>query len=312
MATKALIPPIEERSVSVVTRPGGVCAARFLALGSPCEILLATGDTERARRLAQAGVAEAWRIERKYSRYRPDSIVSRINASQGVPVPVDTETAHLLDYAAHCHVLSEGRFDITSGVLRHAWNFDGSGRVPDAALVESLRQRVGFGSLRRSGTTVQLPAGMEIDLGGIAKEYAVDRALDILAVAPEPVLVNFGGDLRASAPPGAVPWQVAVEAPERTEATSGDKGPPAFVLELTRGALATSGDAHRYVLNEGRRYGHLLDPTTGWPVRDAPHSVTVAAATCVEAGTWSTLAMLQGVRAESFLEELGLRYWCIR
>ncbi len=119
------------------------------------------------------------------------------------------------------------------------------------------------------------------------------------------MLVNFGGDLCANAPPGPQPWQVGVEGLARAQQ-------PALVLELSRGALATSGDTHRFLLRDGVRYGHVLDPRTGWPVRGAPRSVTVAAATCIEAGTLSTLALLQGENAEAFLDGLGARYWCLR
>jgi thiamine biosynthesis lipoprotein len=299
------VPPIEQRQVDWEQRPGGVHAARFLAMGCPCEILVAADDVRVAEPLAREAVAEAWRIERKFSRYRPDSVVAAINASAGRPVPVDAETQRLLDYAAHCHVLSGGLFDITSGVLRRAWTFDGSERVPDAARIAALRPLIGFERLRREGDALTVPEGMEIDLGGLAKEYAVDRALEALQGAGPPVLVNFGGDLRASAPPGAHAWQVGVESVARD-------ADPAMVLELTRGALATSGDAHRYVQRAGVRYGHILDPRTGWPVQGAPRSVTVAAASCVEAGTLSTIGLLQGAGAEAFLDELRVRYWCIR
>jgi thiamine biosynthesis lipoprotein len=231
--------------------------------------------------------------------------VAALNASGGRPVPMDAETQRLLDYAGHCHALSEGLFDITSGVLRRAWSFDGSARVPDAARIAALLPRIGFARLQRVGDALVVPEGMEIDLGGLAKEYAVDRALEALQSAGPPVLVNFGGDLRASAPPGPQPWQVGVEG-------LAPKGGPALVLELTRGALATSGDTHRYVQRAGVRYGHILDPRTGWPVQGAPRSVTVAAASCVEAGTLSTIALLQGAGAEAFLDGLGVRYWCQR
>ena len=89
-------------------------------------------------------------------------------------------------------------------------------------------------------------------------------------------------------------------------------GAMAAMLELSQGALATSGDARRFLLRDGIRYGHILNPQTGWPVKDAPRSVTVAAGTCVEAGLTATLAMLQGEDAEVFLKEEGFRAWCIR
>jgi thiamine biosynthesis lipoprotein len=300
-----IMPPIGQRTISVEPRPGGIYAGRFLAMGCPCEILAAAPDIKTAQALARRGADEAWRIERKFSRYRGDSVVAAINASAGRAVRIDAETRRLLDYAAHCHALSDGLFDVTSGVLRRAWTFDGTDRIPDAAAIDALRARVGFGRLRCDGDTVALPVGMEIDLGGIAKEYAVDRALAALQDARLPVLVNFGGDLCTDAAPAAQPWQVGVES---TVAGA----PPAMVLELSAGALATSGDAHRYVERQGVRYGHILDPRSGWPVVGAPRSVTVAAATCVEAGTLSTIAYLQGSGAEAFLDEMGVRYWCIR
>jgi FAD:protein FMN transferase len=301
--------PIDQRPIEVAALEGGVHAVRFLALGSPCEILVAAPGPDTAARWARPGIEEAWRIERKFSRYRDDSVIAAMNAGRGDPVPIDAETRRLIDFAAHCYTLSGGLFDITSGVLRRAWNFDRSDRLPDPALVAQLRTRVGFGRIVREAGAIRVPSGMELDLGGIAKEYAVDRALEAIEAsgmggAPA-VLVNFGGDLRANHTPDARPWQVGVE-----DAASGQA--PAMVVELARGALATSGDAHRFLLRDGVRYGHILDPRTGWPVRDAPHAVTVAAASCVEAGTLSTIAMLQGAGAEKFLEGLGVRYWCQR
>jgi thiamine biosynthesis lipoprotein len=85
-----------------------------------------------------------------------------------------------------------------------------------------------------------------------------------------------------------------------------------LVLDLEHGALATSGDSRRFLLKDGIRYGHILDPRTGWPVRAAPRSVTVAASSCTEAGLLSTLALLHGSRAHEFLEEQGVRYWILQ
>jgi thiamine biosynthesis lipoprotein len=147
---------------------------------------------------------------------------------------------------------------------------------------------------------------MEIDFGGIGKEYAVDRAAALLRHAAEPCLVNLGGDLAVTGPSaGGRPWRIGIEALDAS-------GKPARVLELRRGALATSGDARRFLLKDGHRYGHVLDARTGWPVEGAPRSVTVAAATCTEAGTFSTLALLQGAGAEEFLRAQRVEFWCLR
>src|SRR6187399_1562711 len=146
---------------------------------------------------------------------------------------------------------------------------------------------------------------MEIDLGGIGKEYAVDRAAALAeAAGNDAVLVNFGGDLFASGlRRGARPWTVGVDDPESPG------GAPLIALEIGRGGLATSGNARRFVRDRGRRLGHILDPTTGWPVDGAPQSVTVLAASCLEAGTFATLASLRGAGARAFLEAEGVRHW---
>ena len=116
-----------------VTRTGFGWTGTFLAMGSPCEVLLEGGRRADAERWTRTAAAEAWRIEDKYSRYLPDSALSRINRSAGRPIDTDAETARLLDFAAQLHSLSDGRFDVTSGVLRRVWTFDGSDRVPTPA-----------------------------------------------------------------------------------------------------------------------------------------------------------------------------------
>lgn len=284
-------------------RAGDVLAVRFGAMASPCELLLHTADRDSALELGAAAAAEAWRIEKKYSRYRQDSIVTWIHGQCGSSVRLDEETASLIDFARQCFELSAGLFDITSGILRQAWKFDGSDRVPAAAAVERLLLLVGFDKLRWRRPFLTLPAGMELDFGGIGKEYAIDKAYDLLvARCPVPFLVNFGGDLRASRPLPHGPWKVGIERPDTDRSA-------AVMLEVEYGALATSGDSHRFVLKDGIRYGHVLDPRTGWPVPGAPRSVTVAASSCTEAGLLSTLAMLKGAEAQRFLEDQAVRNW---
>jgi thiamine biosynthesis lipoprotein len=280
---------------------------RFTAMAGPCEVLVDTDSPYRAQRALELARAEAQRIERKFSRYRPDSEVSRINGAGGQPVVVDDETAHLLDYAATCHDVSEGMFDITSGVLRRAWRFDGGDRVPTEAEVTDLLRCVGWTRVVWDGRTLTLPAGMEIDLGGVGKEYAVDRVSNLIATEiPDAFVVNFGGDLYASgARRGSRPWGIGLDDPERTGAAAIER------IELSQGGLATSGDARRFVWCHGKRLGHILNPKTGWPIEDAPRSVTVIGPTCVEAGTLSTLAYLQGRGAREFLQAEGARFWIL-
>lgn len=286
----------------------GAWRGRFKAMASPCELLVEGADEAQARVLLEAAAAEALRIEAKFSRYRDDSVIAMLHRSRGEPVAVDDETALLLDYAAACHAMSDGLFDVTSGVLREAWRFDGSDRVPTADRVRVLVERIGWHKLHWQRPKIVLPPGMEIDLGGIGKEYAVDRVLALLrSQAALPMLVNFGGDLAVSGlRADGRAWQVGVERPDAQQRSA------VLRLDLSAGALATSGDARRYLLKDGVRYGHILDPRDGWPVRAAPRSVTVAAGRCTEAGTLATLAMLQGPRAEEWLAGQGVPHWVLR
>ncbi len=273
-------------------------------MASPCEVLVDTEDPREAWTALREAEREAHRIERSFSRYREDNVVHRINHSGGRPVTVDDETAMFLDYAATCHEVSGGLFDITSGALRRVWTFDGSDRVPSSAAVAEVLEHVGWHRVRWERPTLTLPAGMEIDLGGIGKEYAVDRAALLIAERVDSAfLVNFGGDLFAGgARRGGRPWGVGIDDPQRTgEAVL-------YRVDLARGGLATTGNARRYVFHHGRRLSHILNPKTGWPVEDPPTAVTVLAETCLEAGTLSTLAYLQGPGAESFLKEQGVTF----
>jgi len=293
-------------ALSLENRPGGIVAVRFAAMASPCELLLPRTDLERALELGGLVAEEAWRIERKYSRYRGDSVIGWIHRHRGSKLAVDAETASLLDFAARCLELTDGLFDVTSGVLREVWTFDGSDRVPSQSDVARLLPFVGFAQLRWERPYLTLPAGMELDFGGFGKEYAVDRAFALLAQRQSsPFLINFGGDLRANCAPPRGAWQVGIERPDVERAA-------AMLLELQCGAVATSGDAHRYLLKDGVRYGHVLDPRTGWPVVGAPRSVTVAAGSCTEAGLLATAALLRNVDAEKFLQLQGVRSWVIR
>ncbi|ANM30372.1 thiamine biosynthesis protein ApbE [Acidobacteria bacterium Mor1] len=283
-------------------------AGEFRAMASPCEVLVLDGDRGLAREILGRVSDEAWRIEAKLSRYRDDNIIHRINHASGSAVEVDEETGRMLDFAQTLYELSEGRFDITSGVLRKVWKFDGSDRIPSDDEVEALLEQIGWYRVRWDGRSIALQPEMQIDLGGIGKEYAVDRAARLAADFTEvPCLVNFGGDLMCSRPRlDGTPWRVGIE---QVDTLPGAQEAVGRTVRLTAGGLATSGDARRFLLKDGVRYPHILDPRRGRPVMDAPRSVTVAAATCTEAGMLATLAMLEGAGAAAFLEGQGATCW---
>ncbi len=283
-------------------------------MGSPCEIQLdVAAGPGRARALHRApveailaaAVAEVERLEARYSRYRDDSFLSDINrvAATGGTIPLDPETAGLLDYAATCHAQSGGLFDITSGILRRAWSFNMSKekRLPEPAEIAPLLERVGFSKLVWRSPVLEFPvAGLELDFGGIVKEYAADRVAALLQAAGTPhALVNLGGDIRAAGPRvDGRAWQVGIRHPRR---------PGALLLRvpLSEGALSTSGDYERCIEIDGVRYGHVLDPRTGWPVRFMA-SASVVGPLCVVAGSASTIALLKGEAGAAWLDDLGL------
>ena len=285
----------------------GLFKVTFIAMGSPCELLVDCDREAEAAMLADIVSTEAWRVEDKFSRYLADNIVHSINSSNGESVSVDDETANLLDFAATLYEMSEHRFDVTSGVLREAWVFNGSDSVPSDQAVRQILTHVGWEKISWHRPDLALGAGMQIDFGGIAKEYAVDKAAGLAAKESiASCLINFGGDLVANgAPSGTNGWQVGIDAVEQSE------GNAQKLIRLRNGGLATSGDARRFLLKDGIRYSHILDPATGWPVTGAPRSITVAADTCTQAGMLATLAMLKGGDAEAFLEDQGYQFWCL-
>lgn len=271
-------------------------------MGSPCEIQLFAKTQARARQVADAAVADVRRLEARYSRYLGDSLLSAINrvAAAGGGIEVDAETAGLLNYALACYEQSGGLFDITSGILRQAWRF-GQGALPDETQIQGLLDRIGWHRLRWNPPRLEFPVpGMELDFGGIVKEYAVDRAAALCREAGiRHGLVNLGGDIKLIGPRAdGAPWRVGIVHPRQQQATL-------QTLALREGAVASSGDYERCLVVDGVRYGHVLNPRTGWPVKHLA-AVSVVGDFCVVAGSASTIAMLMEERGPAWLEALGL------
>lgn len=278
----------------------------FSAMGSRCEVRLAAADAGLARRDANAAIDEVRRIEAKYSRYRRDSVVSTINAAAGLrPVTCDRETQALLAYADTLYHTSWQRFDITSGVLRKAWDYRRA-VLPQPAQLQALLPLVGWPGVVRDGATVYLPLpGMELDFGGFGKEYAVDRAAEVLAArGVAHGYVNLGGDMRFLGPrPDGLAWSIGIQDPRHAADTAAS-------IAVSRGALATSGDYERFMEVDGRRYCHVLDPHSGMPV-SYWRSVSVLAPLAVLAGSCTTTAMLLEQDGLAFLDQSGMSYLAI-
>ena len=275
----------------------------FKAMGSPCELRLYAPSKSRARKAARHAIAEVRRLESKYSRYRADSVTTQINEAAGNAdsLEVDEETAALLDYAAVAYQQSGGLFDISSGILRKAWNFK-SKRVPTQQQIDQLLARIGWEKIVWERPHLILPLkGMELDFGGYVKEYAADTTATVCSEQDiEHGMVDLGGDLRLIGPhPDGSPWRIGIRHPRQPEE-------PMATIELKHGAVASSGDYERFMIVDGRRYGHILSPKSGWPV-DGLASVSVVAEQCLIAGTASTIAMLKGDSdGPAWLDALGL------
>ena len=251
------------------------------------------GGPLRAERLAREVETEALRIEAKFSRYRDASVISEINRNAGrTPVAVDEETEMLVRSALELARLTGGRFDPTVGALRRAWDFK-SGRVPSLEEIDTLLPLVDADSVSVRDRTVFLrKPGMELDLGGVGKEYAVDRAARILVERGiRSAIVNFAGDVRTIGSRGdGHPWKIGVTDPH-------DRGRCRFAVRTLGGAgIATSGDYERGFVKDGVRYHHILDARTGWPARGLS-SVTTIASSAFRAGRFATASFLLGAEA---------------
>lgn len=289
----------------LVKRDDHLLVGSFHAMASPCELLIDTTDIELGDYIFRAVVSEVHRIEKKYSRYLPTSCISHIVLNAGTPTFIDDETYRLFSFADKLYKLSDGAFDITSGVLAKVWNFDGQSSIPSEKEIANCLSLIGWDKVKFSPTDILLPKEMALDLGGIGKEYAVDCAFSIAEkLCSCAFVVNLGGDLRARGPrrDGSL-WSIGIENPDHQNNAK-------KIIEIGTSSIATSGDSRRYLEANGVRYGHLLNPKTGWPVRSGVRSVTIAADTCTTAGMLTSLSLLAPTGAIDFLKaQENILYW---
>jgi len=278
----------------------------FKAMGSACEVVLASHTQNEAESMAKLAIDEVLRIERTYSRYTTDSIIAKINQQAGCwAVKCDDETWALFKFASQLFDQSDGLFDITSGVLRQAWDFKNP-EVPSSQKLEALLPLVGWEKVVLQDQSIALPlAGMEIDLGGFGKEYAADRAAQVLKEkGVTHGYVNLAGDMRFLGPkPTGEPWMIGIQDPRALDQV-------VATLPITMGGLATSGDYERYFELNGQRYCHVLNPKTGMPV-SYWRSVSVTSPATVVSGCTTTMAMLKEAEGLAFLQATGFDFFAI-
>ena len=266
------------------TQEGGILTRSFRAMGSDCEFQLCFGDGSDSQFIFKCLQDELERLESKYSRFRKDSLLSQINL--GKEVNIDNETISLLEHAFNCFEQSEGLFDITAGRLNSLWDFKKK-KVPSQEEISYALSVTDFSKVSWNNGILSMPAGMNVDFGGIVKEYAADT-LAVLAkkFGVQYGLINLGGDIAiVGNKPDGIAWKVGITDPRGTETKIAS-------IDIYSGGLATSGDYKRYFIYEGKRYSHILNPKTGFPCAGL-RAVSVAANLCTVAGSIATIAMLK-------------------
>ncbi|CAN5813945.1 FAD:protein FMN transferase [soil metagenome] len=265
----------------------------FFALGAECELFFSAPRREAAEDFRHEANEWLTSFEQRFSRFLPDSLISKINASAGQEwVAVDAQTEMLLDLCEHYHWISKGAFDATSLPLSRLWDWKRHhDSLPTADEITEAKKHVGWKRVQRAPGRVFLSEpGMHLDFGGLGKEFAVDCLIQLAGVCGiERIMVDLGGDLAVRGePPEGGGWYVGLEDPlDNARCYCG--------IRLRHGAaVATSGDYRRRFEFEGSTYGHIIDCRTGWPVANGTRAVSVIAPHCTTAGVLSTSAMVLG------------------
>lgn len=278
-----------------------VISWQWPAMGTVASLSIRDGEADAALILAKAAIEE---VNARFSVFDPISDVGQINAAAGTDATINLhpQTQHVLDASIHYYHDSKGAFNPLIGPLMEVWGFSRGGEghavfAPSAHTINRAQQLCDLNRLEyHKGNTVRLlDAGMKLDFGAIAKGYAVDIVFERLSAAGHTnMLVNLGGNMRASGVPSSVrkAWHIAIRDPRKALT---DK--PLGVVLLSHGrAIATSGSYEQYVDYRGKRYSHIIDPRTGFPVDDVLQ-VTIVAPTAMAADGLSTTCFVLGAEA---------------
>ena len=279
-------------------------------MGCPCRIILNLPHGSDDHQLFSLLQKEILRLEYEYSFYLKDSVVAKVNNNSGInKTKIDSETASLFEYANTCYEESNGLFDITVAPLRKLWNYqllEKEQVLPRQNQIDNKLKKVGWNKVGITANDIYLPfKGMQIDLGGIVKEYAAD-SLSNIAINNEVIsgLIELGGDIRIfNTSNSNESWPIGIVDPS-------NKRNSLATINLISGALATSGDYERFSVINNKKYSHIINPLTGWPI-DSFSSISVVSEQCIVAGALSTIAILKENRGESWLIDQYVPYLCI-
>jgi thiamine biosynthesis lipoprotein len=268
-----------------------------IAMGTELRLTAWTDDEASALMAFAEVFNEFERLEALMSTWRDDSEVLWLNAAAGgEAVPLSPDVLNVLRQAHEISEWTDGKFDITFGALSELWRFDEDPveRVPDMDAVRARLELIAYEDLEideAAGTARLRRAGMNVNLGGIGKGYAVDRAVEILdARGFDDFLIQAGGDLYVGGEPEGHQWRLGIQDPRGASDT------PFAVMELSDATFSTSGDYERYFISDGRRYHHILDPDRGEPAT-LSRSVTIVTSRAVLADALSTGVFILGPEA---------------
>jgi FAD:protein FMN transferase len=271
---------------------GNAGSLDFLAMGTRCRVMFSASSRVAVADFESRVLAWISGFENRYSRFKTDSLISRINNNAGREwVTIDDELKSILALCDWYHWATKGVFDPSALPVMKLWDYRVTRPVvPDDAAVRKALELTGWAKVQRDDNRIFLPiAGMGIDIGGLGKEYAVDRVMDAARDSGvDDILIDFGHDIRVrGAPAEGGPWKIGIEDPF-------DPGQCKCGVAVSERAVATSGDYIRNFESDGRRYGHIIDPRTGYPVNNSCRSVSVIAPTCTEAGMIAKTAFIMG------------------
>jgi thiamine biosynthesis lipoprotein len=296
LETSQSIPAVQERvrrsAQGAVEK--GLHRLSFHAMNTICRVSFEAPDPRLAGEFQRDVLRWVGWFEAHYSRFIADSLISRINAAAGLHwVEVDGETDALFNLCQEMVFFTQGVFDPTALPLIRLWNWKARpAALPSEAEIRAAQELVGWRKVERRQGAIFLPReGMCVDLGGIGKEYAVDRVLVMgLERGIQNLLVDFGQDVRVHGqPPEKGAWHIGLQDPK-------DPGRCWTGVAARDQAVATSGDGVRHFLHNGRRYGHIIDGRTGQPVNNGALAVSVIAPYCTLAGILATTAFILGAR----------------
>lgn len=310
MKRRAFITLLAAGSVAACARPVHA-TIRGLTMGTRYAVELAAPIDDAVRtRLVGLIEAELAAVNRAMSTYDPRSELSQFNRRQDLRwAPASPRLLEVLDSASRISTSTQGAFDVTVGPLVDLWGFGPqyrTRRVPDDALIERVRESVGYRHLQSdpsAGAIRKRHPRTQVDLSAIAKGYGVDRVAAILdRQGVHDYLVEIGGEFRARGTTAAGrPWRVAIERPVEGRRLLGE------IVALENRAIATSGTTRDFFVQDGRRYSHAIDPTTARPIEHAPVAVSVVADTAMQADAWATALLVLGPeRGYSLAQARGL------